>query len=155
MALPARCRIRSTGSPSSGSRPWRSDPRPIRLGWPARCESMLRAGQGAGQARGARRRRGSRGSGLAGADAAGSDRAVGRSSRPTARRSIDGLVDAIEVDLESVFQQALAGDDEPDSDVLAYADHLRFRRQRDRCLEVIDQALRSRRRHRGERRPKS
>ena len=35
--------------------------------------------------------------------------------------------------------------------ILTYADHLRFRQQRDRCLEVIDQALQSPR-HRDERR---
>ena len=44
---------RSTGSPGSGSRPWRSDPRPTgsRLAEPV--GAAPRAGQGAGQARGA------------------------------------------------------------------------------------------------------
>jgi predicted Zn-dependent protease len=60
------------------------------------------------------------------------------------QKSIDGLVDAIEVDLEAIFKLALAGDREPDLQTyLTYADHLRFRRYRDRCLEVIDQALKS------------
>ena len=60
------------------------------------------------------------------------------------KKAIDGLVDAIEVDLEAIFKLALSGDREPDLQTfLTYADHLRFRQQRDRCLEVIDQALKS------------
>src|SRR5262249_26301917 len=55
-----------------------------------------------------------------------------------------GLVDAIEVDLESIFQQALVESRQPDLQTyLTYADHLRFRKQPDRCLEVVDRALRS------------
>ncbi len=38
----------------------------------------------------------------------------------------------------------LPGNNEPDLQTyLAYADHLKLRRQRDRCLEVVDQALKS------------
>jgi len=60
------------------------------------------------------------------------------------QKSIEGLVDAIEVELEAIFKLALSGDREPDLQTyLTYADHLRFRQQRDRCLEVIDQALKS------------
>ncbi len=69
-----------------------------------------------------------------------------RSSKlpPDGRKVVDGLVDAIEVDLDSVFQQALAEGRQPDLQTyLSYADHLRFRRQPDRCLEVIDRALRA------------
>jgi len=63
---------------------------------------------------------------------------------PTGKEGLDALVNAIEVDLESIFKQALAGKNEPDLQTfLTYADHLRFRQQRDRCLEVIDQALQS------------
>ena len=48
------------------------------------------------------------------------------------------------MDLDSVFQQALAEGRNPDIlTYLSYADHLRFRRQPDRCLEVIDRALRA------------
>ena len=58
------------------------------------------------------------------------------------RKAVEGLVDTIEVDLNSVFQQALAEGRQPDLQTyLSYADHLRFRRQTDRCLEVIDRAL--------------
>jgi tetratricopeptide (TPR) repeat protein len=60
------------------------------------------------------------------------------------KKVVDGLVDAIEVDLDSVFQQALAEGRQPDLQTyLSYADHLRIRRQPDRCLEVIDRALRT------------
>ena len=63
---------------------------------------------------------------------------------PDGKKAIDGLVDAIEVDLESIFKLALAEGRQPDLQTyLTYADHLRFRHQRDRCLEVIDQALKS------------
>ena len=57
---------------------------------------------------------------------------------PTARVEYDRQVEAIEVDLEAIFKLALSGDQEPDLQTfLTYADHLRFRRQRDRCLEVV------------------
>ncbi len=61
---------------------------------------------------------------------------------PDGQKAVDGLVAAIEVDLDSVFQQALADGRQPDLQTyLYYADHLRFRRQPDRCLEVINRAL--------------
>ena len=54
------------------------------------------------------------------------------------------MVDAIEAELESIFKLALSASNEPDLQTyLAYADHLKLRRQRDRCLEVVDQALKS------------
>jgi tetratricopeptide (TPR) repeat protein len=60
------------------------------------------------------------------------------------RPAYDRQVEAIELDLESIFKLALSGEQEPDLQTyLTYADHLRFRRQRDRCLEVVDQALKS------------
>ena len=62
----------------------------------------------------------------------------------TARAEFDRLVESIEVDLEAIFKLALSGEQEPDSQTfLTYAEHLMFRRQRDRCLAVIDQALKS------------
>jgi tetratricopeptide (TPR) repeat protein len=71
---------------------------------------------------------------------------IDRSSRAAAadKKSIDSLVEAIEVQLESIFKLALSGVTEPDLQTyLTYANHLRFRRQRDRCLEVVAQALKS------------
>ena len=63
---------------------------------------------------------------------------------PTTKKEIERLVDAIEAELDSIFKLALAGKNEPDLQTyLAYADHLNLRRQRDRCLEVVDQALKS------------
>jgi cellulose synthase operon protein C len=63
---------------------------------------------------------------------------------PTTKKGIERLVDAIEAELESIFKLALSGKNEPDLQTyLAYADHLNLRRQRDRCLEVVDQALKS------------
>jgi cellulose synthase operon protein C len=62
----------------------------------------------------------------------------------TAKAAYDSQVEAIELELEAIFKLALSGEQEPDLQTfLSYADHLMFRRQRDRCLEVIDQALRS------------
>ncbi|HEX3446919.1 MAG TPA: hypothetical protein VHS97_01630, partial [Isosphaeraceae bacterium] len=58
------------------------------------------------------------------------------------KKVIDRQVDAIEIDLESIFKLALAGEHTSDLQTyVAYADHLRFRQQRDRCLQVVDQGL--------------
>jgi tetratricopeptide (TPR) repeat protein len=58
------------------------------------------------------------------------------------KKGIEKQVDAIEINLESIFNTALVGEREPDIHTyLAYADHLRFRQQRDRCLQVIDRGL--------------
>ena len=67
------------------------------------------------------------------------------------RRSLDRLElnstvrsKAIELDLEAIFKLALSGEHEPDLQTFwTYADHLRVRRRRDRCLAVVDQALKS------------
>src|SRR5262249_19251698 len=60
------------------------------------------------------------------------------------KKALTALVDAIEVDLETVFQQALAEGRHPGLQTyLSYADHLRLRRQPDRCLEVVDRALKT------------
>ncbi len=54
------------------------------------------------------------------------------------------LVDAIDNDVESIFQQALAAVSKTDLHVyLTYADHLRYRGKRDRCLDVVAQSLKS------------
>ena len=56
--------------------------------------------------------------------------------------SIVPLADAIEVDLEAIFQKVLNASQKPDLQIyLTYADHLRFRQQRDRCIQVIEEAL--------------
>ena len=71
---------------------------------------------------------------------------IARSAKlpPPARKGIDGLVESIELELEAIFKLALSGEHDPDLQTyLAYADHLRFRRRRDRCLEVVDKALNS------------
>ncbi len=63
---------------------------------------------------------------------------------PTTKKVLERLGDAIEAELDSIFKLALAGSNEPDLQTyLAYADHLNLRRQRDRCLEVVEQALKS------------
>jgi cellulose synthase operon protein C len=69
---------------------------------------------------------------------------IDRSSRLAGAdvKANDGLVEAIEVEIEAIFQLALSGVSEPELQTyLAYANHLRFRRQRDRCLEVVEKAL--------------
>ena len=68
-----------------------------------------------------------------------------RKSKQTGGRdgAVLRLVDAIEVELEGIFQKVLSANQKSDLQVyLTYADHLRFRQQRDRCLQVIDEALR-------------
>jgi cellulose synthase operon protein C len=70
---------------------------------------------------------------------------VQRKSKQTGGRdsTVHRLATAIEVDLEEIFQKALRANQKSDLQVyLSYADHLRFRLQRDRCLEVIEEALR-------------
>ncbi len=55
---------------------------------------------------------------------------------------VNRQADAIEIVLEDIFQKALSTSQKPDLQIyLTYADHLRFRQQRDRCLEVIARAL--------------
>ncbi len=61
-----------------------------------------------------------------------------------AKKGVDRLIDAIEKDLESIFQLALANDQDPDLQTfVAYAEHLQMRDQRDRCIEVVERALKS------------
>jgi tetratricopeptide (TPR) repeat protein len=64
--------------------------------------------------------------------------------RPAGKKAMEGLVDAIDVALDSIFEAALAGVGEHDlATHLTYADHLRFRKQYDKCLKVVDRALQS------------
>ena len=56
--------------------------------------------------------------------------------------AVEAPVDAIEVQLEAIFQKALASKEKAELQVyLGYADHLRFRQQPDRCLKVAEEAL--------------
>ncbi len=67
-----------------------------------------------------------------------------RKSKQTGGRdeNLTRLADAIEVELEGIFQKALSANQKSDLQIyLSYADHLRFRQQRDRCLQVIDEAM--------------
>jgi tetratricopeptide (TPR) repeat protein len=55
----------------------------------------------------------------------------------------DPLASAIEVELAEMFQKVLSGNQKPELQVyMTYADHLRFRQQRDRCIQVVEEALR-------------
>ncbi len=70
---------------------------------------------------------------------------VQRRSKQTGGRdgTVLRLADAIEVELEGIFQKVLSANQKSDLQIsLSYADHLRFRQQRDRCLQVIEEALR-------------
>jgi tetratricopeptide (TPR) repeat protein len=63
-------------------------------------------------------------------------------NRETSRRDLESLVSTIDGQLEGIFQKVLTGTKKPELQVyLSYADHLRFRQQRDRCLQVINEAL--------------
>ena len=56
--------------------------------------------------------------------------------------TVHRLAGAIEVELEGIFQKALSANQKSDLQIyLTYADHLRFRQHRDRCLQVIEEAL--------------
>jgi predicted Zn-dependent protease len=53
------------------------------------------------------------------------------------------LANAIEVELEGIFQKVLGASQKADLQVyFTYTDHLRFRQQREHCLQVVDEALR-------------
>jgi len=63
---------------------------------------------------------------------------------PEARPGVEALIDGIDADIDAIFEQALAALSKTDMHVyLTYADHLRFRGKRDRCLEVVSRALKS------------
>ena len=125
-------------------------------GWQALAdpvEAAPRAGQGAGQARGTAAGAGRAAPAAAGADPAVADGALGQA----AARGQEGRRRRWSTPSRStwrpVFQQALADGRQPDLQTyLSYADHLRLRRQPDRCLEVVDRALQDARRRRSARR---
>ncbi len=63
---------------------------------------------------------------------------------PDASKAIDRLVNAIEVDLDSIFRTALSGEHQADLQTYYnYADHLRLMQKRERCLEICDLGLKS------------
>ncbi len=68
-----------------------------------------------------------------------------RASAAADDAALDPLIETIETQLASIFQKSCQAGDQVDFQIyLTYADHLRFRQERDRCLEVVDQALSSR-----------
>ena len=61
-----------------------------------------------------------------------------------AAKAIDRLVDAIEVDLDTIFRTVLSAERQADLQTYYnYADHLRLVQKRDRCLEICGLALKS------------
>lgn len=59
------------------------------------------------------------------------------------KETLNGLVDAIDGNIESLFQKALDEANRPELQVyLSYAEHLRFRSKRDQCLATVEKALR-------------
>jgi predicted Zn-dependent protease len=69
---------------------------------------------------------------------------VAGSADPRARTALMTLVDAIDQDVEAIFQKLLSGSSQPEIAIyLTYADHLRFRNHREKCLEVVSQGLNS------------
>lgn len=60
------------------------------------------------------------------------------------RAAFAKLVDAVETDVESLFQKALEPANKPEISLfLTYADHLRYRQKRDQCLEAVARALKT------------
>jgi tetratricopeptide (TPR) repeat protein len=58
--------------------------------------------------------------------------------------AVAALVDAIEGDVETLYQKALDAANKPELSLfLTYADHLRYREKRAECLEVVGRALRT------------
>lgn len=72
------------------------------------------------------------------------ERSLAAGSAPAAKAEITLLTETIEKALDALFEKLLASDREPDLQTfLTYADHLRMSRRGDRCLEVVDRALKS------------
>ena len=64
--------------------------------------------------------------------------------KPANRETLNTFGDSLDEVAESIFQKSLAVKGGADLNVyLAYADHLRFRDHRDRCLTIVKQALAS------------
>jgi predicted Zn-dependent protease len=65
-------------------------------------------------------------------------------AEPATKPAITALVEAIEGDVEAIFTRSLAPGGKADLSLyLTYAEHLRFRNQPARCLEVVEQARKS------------
>ena len=63
---------------------------------------------------------------------------------PKSKPAIEALVDGIDKEIDAIFERALGALSKTDMHVyLTYADHLRFRGKRDRCLDVVKQAMKS------------
>ncbi len=63
-------------------------------------------------------------------------------ARPGQPAAPDPLTDAIEVELEGIFRKGLSASQKSDLQVyMSYAEHLRFRQERERCLKVVNEAL--------------
>ncbi|AGA25824.1 hypothetical protein Sinac_1442 [Singulisphaera acidiphila DSM 18658] len=68
---------------------------------------------------------------------------IASTSEPKTRASLTSLVDAIDGNVESLFQKALEEVNRPELQVyLSYAEHLRFRSKRAECLAIVEKALR-------------
>ena len=60
----------------------------------------------------------------------------------SAQPAITAIIDAIDQDVETLFQKALEGPTKPELSVyLAYADHMRYREKYAKCQQVVAQAL--------------
>jgi tetratricopeptide (TPR) repeat protein len=63
---------------------------------------------------------------------------------PSARQTITSLVDAIDEDVEAIFQQSLTAARKSNLKIyFNYAAHLKFRGKRERSMEIIDEALKT------------
>lgn len=62
--------------------------------------------------------------------------------QPASREVVNAYGNSLDEAAEAIFQKSLAVKTKPDLNVfLAYAEYLRFRDRRDRCLEVVEQGL--------------
>ncbi|MDX2038678.1 MAG: tetratricopeptide repeat protein [Isosphaeraceae bacterium] len=69
---------------------------------------------------------------------------VGAASDPAGKATVEKLTDRLETVAEAIFKKAVADERGADLGVyLTYADHLRFRDRRDKCLEVVESAFAS------------
>ena len=145
-ALPTR---RGRGRPGRPVRPAAADgpggPVRVRVAGARRPgRAALRAGQGAGQARGPAAGAGRPPAGPAGADPVVSDGPLGQAAARGPEGHRRGWSTPSRSIWRRVFQQALADGRQPDLQTyFSYAVHLRLRRQPDRCLEIVDRALKS------------
>ena len=70
--------------------------------------------------------------------------AVSKRDDPKEKQAITALVDGIEEDVEAIFRNSLTAARKTDLHVYyKYAEHLKIRGKRERCLEVVDEALKT------------